>query len=87
MCNGRLSAFGQRDSKVSKLGPDTDAIRFYLVPRVYLATWDTLDIRMRGWKDPFLGHRACTSSAAAQGGVGGCILSLEYMREGDSPTL
>lgn len=40
MCNdGRLAAFGQR---VHDLGPDTGVIRFYLAPRVYLATRDTL---------------------------------------------
>lgn len=55
--NGRLSTFGQRDSKVSTtLGPDTGAIRFY-APRVYLATWDTW-VWVYLCVGPFLGRRA-----------------------------
>lgn len=73
--NGRLPTFGQRDSKVSTLGPDTGVIRLY-APRVYLATWVYLCSS--------LPRTTCTSSAERLrvGFSGEHTLSLEYVREG-----
>lgn len=62
-----VSTFGQRDSKVSTLGPDTGAIRLY-TPQVYLATWDTW-IYLR-WSLPRDGVH---EFRGAQGGVNGHI--------------
>lgn len=71
--NGCLLTFGQRDSKVSTLGPDTGAIWLY-ASRIYLATWVYLCSS--------LPRTTCTSSAESSGwGSGEHTLSLEYVRE------